>query len=588
MAPKIVGTAAEKVQIILPRKHKYLRCGAVSLEEQLSFLDFTVTRAALLDRASGLVDSDFLKDEADMKLVVKHVVDPVTSVIRIGKYTKKGYSIQNAQAVKLFIEWSHRASIEPNVLEAPDDTGEGSGSTDDDKDIPPSFICPITQDIMRDPVITVDGQTYERAAISEWLQKNDTSPLTMKRLPHKVLITAYALRSAIEDLFPPSDEDEAPRHHLNEIVLAATCANMEEGGFEDEAMDYFRSQHQVVESYSTRRPGWSGYMYHGSDMYNGGAIDWNQVNRRLLLLVRQTHSAQANDICALIMWQLHATKERILDGLRDSRGYVNTVEDEDKYYEAVHQELKFRDNQEQLNSRIAQAALLLESAAPNAGVAELVPRGAAPSAPESNASPAAVSSAPTRSLYVGGLAPECSEARLYEKFSEAGPITSIRVCRDATTRRCLGYGFINYENPDHAKFALENFNFQPMCGRPMRVSKSMRDPSKRPPRRLEPAAPAQPAAPAPAVRTPGQEPLNASAFAAASNPQQKQMLGERLFPLIQNTHPDLAGKITGMLLEMDNSELLHLLEDKTALDEKVQEAVQVLQDHSRAQATGQP
>jgi len=33
-----------------------------------------------------------------------------------------------------------------------------------------------------------------------------------------------------------------------------------------------------------------------------------------------------------------------------------------------------------------------------------------------------------------------------------------------------------------------------------------------------------------------------------------------------------------MLLEMDNSELLHLLEDKTALDEKVQEAVQVLQD----------
>lgn len=38
------------------------------------------------------------------------------------------------------------------------------------------------------------------------------------------------------------------------------------------------------------------------------------------------------------------------------------------------------------------------------------------------------------------------------------------------------------------------------------------------------------------------------------------MLGERLFPLIQTMHSNLAGKITGMLLEIDNSELLHMLE----------------------------
>lgn len=60
------------------------------------------------------------------------------------------------------------------------------------------------------------------------------------------------------------------------------------------------------------------------------------------------------------------------------------------------------------------------------------------------------------------------------------------------------------------------------------------------------------------------------------------MLGERLFPLIQNTHSDQAGKITGMLLEMDNSELLHLLEDTNALSAKVNEAVKVLSDHARA------
>jgi polyadenylate-binding protein len=86
-----------------------------------------------------------------------------------------------------------------------------------------------------------------------------------------------------------------------------------------------------------------------------------------------------------------------------------------------------------------------------------------------------------------------------------------------------------------------------------------------------------------ALQTPGQEPLTASALASATNEQQKQMLGERLFPLIQGTHPELAGKITGMLLEMDNSELLHLLEDNNALKSKVEEAVKVLDEHQRSQ-----
>lgn len=44
--------------------------------------------------------------------------------------------------------------------------------------------------------------------------------------------------------------------------------------------------------------------------------------------------------------------------------------------------------------------------------------------------------------------------------------------------------------------------------------------------------------------------------------------------------PELAGKITGMLLEMDNSELLLLLESPEALESKVDEAIQVLKQHN--------
>jgi serine/threonine protein kinase len=50
--------------------------------------------------------------------------------------------------------------------------------------VPDGFICPITQDIMKDPVMLVgDGHSYERKAILEWLQRTNRSPLTNEVLP---------------------------------------------------------------------------------------------------------------------------------------------------------------------------------------------------------------------------------------------------------------------------------------------------------------------------------------------------------------------------------------------------------------------
>lgn len=74
----------------------------------------------------------------------------------------------------------------------------------------------------------------------------------------------------------------------------------------------------------------------------------------------------------------------------------------------------------------------------------------------------------------------------------------------------------------------------------------------------------------------GQDPLTATMLATAPPQEQKQMLGERLFPLISTMFPDLAGKITGMLLEIDNSELLHMLESQESLEAKVSRMLFVL------------
>ena len=80
---------------------------------------------------------------------------------------------------------------------------------------------------------------------------------------------------------------------------------------------------------------------------------------------------------------------------------------------------------------------------------------------------------------------------------------------------------------------------------------------------------------------PGQDgrELTTAMLAAADPESQKMMLGERLFPLVSQQQPDLAGKITGMLLEMDNSELLLLLESPEALESKIDEALAVLRQH---------
>ena len=55
-----------------------------------------------------------------------------------------------------------------------------------------------------------------------------------------------------------------------------------------------------------------------------------------------------------------------------------------------------------------------------------------------------------------------------------------------------------------------------------------------------------------------------------------QMLGENLYPLVDQLEHDQAAKVTGMLLEMDQTEVLHLLESPDALKAKVAEAMEVL------------
>ncbi|CAG8691147.1 1633_t:CDS:2, partial [Acaulospora colombiana] len=92
----------------------------------------------------------------------------------------------------------------------------------------------------------------------------------------------------------------------------------------------------------------------------------------------------------------------------------------------------------------------------------------------------------------------------------------------------------------------------------------------------------------PPVMEPSQATISVAHIVSAPAENQKQLIGEIIYMRVFEQYPDLAGKITGMLLEMDNNELIRLLEDTPSLDSKINEALAVLHEYAPKEYDAQP
>jgi len=87
------------------------------------------------------------------------------------------------------------------------------------------FTCPITHDVMTDPVVSADGYTYERAAIARWFETSRKSPVTGQTLPHADLVPNQSVRTLLKMLIDMTEKEQALTSENNALQRKPSASN---------------------------------------------------------------------------------------------------------------------------------------------------------------------------------------------------------------------------------------------------------------------------------------------------------------------------------------------------------------------------
>ena len=129
------------------------------------------------------------KDDSKSQVALAGLIN----FVRYGKYVLYSSELEGVEDESLFSQVNYRNGVQ-------DSREVSTSGQDGDAAISPpvEFLCPITLDLMVDPVIVATGQTYDRTSITRWIRAgHSTCPKTGQKLAHKDLISNFAMRSLI-------------------------------------------------------------------------------------------------------------------------------------------------------------------------------------------------------------------------------------------------------------------------------------------------------------------------------------------------------------------------------------------------------
>ncbi|XP_062092455.1 U-box domain-containing protein 1-like [Humulus lupulus] len=99
-----------------------------------------------------------------------------------------------------------KQDLKKKLLCSPSAKSYNRSSTSQSVNIPDEFRCPISLDLIKDPVIVASGHTYDRNSIAQWIDSgHHTCPKSGQRLIHMALIPNYALKSLMEQWSQEND-----------------------------------------------------------------------------------------------------------------------------------------------------------------------------------------------------------------------------------------------------------------------------------------------------------------------------------------------------------------------------------------------
>jgi hypothetical protein len=141
--------------------------------------------------------------------IQKGIIHPIRNKVTIDSHSNTNNNLQHIQEknseIKLEVSCELRNKFQNEILKDLDEEGKKFHDhliyllKTKENEVPKEFICPLTQQIMIDPVMTEEGISYERKAIEIWFENNSISPSTNVALGSNILLPNFALKQLIKD-----------------------------------------------------------------------------------------------------------------------------------------------------------------------------------------------------------------------------------------------------------------------------------------------------------------------------------------------------------------------------------------------------